>query len=98
RVDSGKHIVDAKVTGLGKTLVAKAQHKDMYAAINEASRLLDRQWRKNKTAKLSSRRKGSLKDITVAANATPAPRDPSEDTENYESWVSDVALPSAPKP
>ena len=66
RVDSGQHVVEATVNGLGtKPLVARTEQKDMYAAINEASRVIDRQWRKQKTASLASRRKDSIKKMAV---------------------------------
>lgn len=59
RVDSGDHICEAVVTGLGmgKPLVSNCKHKDMYAAINEASHVIDRQWRKIKTAELAKRQR-----------------------------------------
>lgn len=96
RIDSGQHVVDAKVTGLGKTLVASATHKDMYAAINEVSHLLDRQWRKQKTARLSQRRKGNLRDLTV--DMTQAPAFVEQDTPDYEAWVDDEPSSSSMKP
>ena len=66
RVDSGQHVVEATVNGLGtKPLVARTEQKDMYAAINEASRVIDRQWRKQKTASLAGRRKASIKKMAV---------------------------------
>lgn len=65
RVDSGRHEVEAVITGLGKSsLVAKCNHKDMYAAINDASHTIDRQWRKQKTAELSKRGHETIRRVS----------------------------------
>ena len=60
-VDGDRHQVDATVRGVGKPLVARAQSENMYTAINEAAHLLDRQWRKRKTSRISARQTGSIK-------------------------------------
>lgn len=38
-----------------QSFVASSEGPDMYASINKASQLIDRQWRKKKTAELSAR-------------------------------------------
>lgn len=63
RIDNGRHVVDATVTGLGVPLVARSVGVDMYAAINQASQIISRQWRKAKTAQLALRREGSIKHM-----------------------------------
>ena len=65
RIDNGRHVVEATVTGLGVPLAARSAKDDMYTAINEASRLIDRQWRKAKTAQLALRREGSIKHMNM---------------------------------
>ena len=57
----GRHKVHATVQGLSHPLSATASHVDMYAAIDKVIDLLDRQWRKRKTAHLSRRHNGSLR-------------------------------------
>lgn len=59
-VDGGRFKVDAQVRGLGRPLFATAEHEDMYAAINDVAHLIDRQWRKRKTARLAARKKDVL--------------------------------------
>lgn len=56
-VDKGRHKADMTVHGEGAPFVASAVGKDMYASINKATLLIDRQWRKRKTARLASRLK-----------------------------------------
>ena len=59
----GRHKVRAAVCGLAHPIVATASHTDMYSAIDKAVSLIDRQWRKRKTARLARRdRHGSLRD------------------------------------
>ena len=58
----GRHKVRAAVRGLAQPIVATASHRDMYAAIDKVVDLIDRQWRKRKTARLARRdRRGSLR-------------------------------------
>lgn len=58
----GRHKVRAAVEGLARPIVATASHTDMYAAIDKAVSLIDRQWRKRKTAMLARRdRRGSVR-------------------------------------
>lgn len=57
----GRHKVRAAVRGLAHPIVATASHTDMYVAIDKAVSLIDRQWRKRKTARLARRdRRGNL--------------------------------------
>jgi len=56
RIDSGQHKVDATVNGANCHLVANTTGKDMYNAINSAAKIIDRQWRKHKTAKIDKKR------------------------------------------
>lgn len=57
----GRHKVRASVQGLSKPISATASHEDMYAAIEKVVGLIDRQWRKRKTAALSRRHTASLR-------------------------------------
>lgn len=58
----GRHKVRASVQGLARPIVATASHQDMYVAIDKVVVLIDRQWRKRKTARLARRnRRGSLR-------------------------------------
>lgn len=60
----GRHKVRAAIQGLARPIVATASHKDMYAAIDKVIALIDRQWRKRKTAHLARRnRRGSLRNL-----------------------------------
>jgi ribosomal subunit interface protein len=55
RGDTGRHKVSASIQGLSHPITARASHEDMYVAIEKAFSLIDRQWRKRKTAHLSRR-------------------------------------------
>lgn len=57
----GRHKVRASVQGLSKPISVTASHQDMYAAIDKVVDLLDRQWRKRKTAHLSRRHSATLR-------------------------------------
>ena len=65
---AGTHQVRLELTGTGldAPLQATARHADMYAAIEHVVDLVDRQWRKRKTARLSSRRHDILKSLAHA--------------------------------
>lgn len=54
-VANNEHKVEMVVND-GKTqFIAKTSGPDMYAGINEATKMIDRQWRKKKTARLADR-------------------------------------------
>ncbi len=57
----GRHKVRASVQGLAKPISATASHTDMYVAIDKVIDLIDRQWRKRKTAHLARRHGASLR-------------------------------------
>ena len=64
-VDGEIHRAEVTAYGAGKNLVAVANTKNMYISINKVSHLLDRQWRKIKTAKLSERHGDSVKNFSI---------------------------------
>lgn len=51
--------VKASVNGIHKVMLSEETHKDLYAAINNVSSSLSRQFRKEKTSILSKRNKVS---------------------------------------
>lgn len=57
----GRHKVRASVQGLSRPISVTASHPDMYVAIDKVVDLLDRQWRKRKTAHLARRHSSSLR-------------------------------------
>lgn len=56
-VENGRHKAEMTVHTEGEPFVASASEVDMYTSINKATRSIDRQWRKRKTARIASRHK-----------------------------------------
>lgn len=65
-VDGHRHRVDMTITGTGdRVLNASSSSDDMYKSIHQAGNIIERLWRKQKDARLSTRRKDSIKRLNT---------------------------------